>query len=317
MKVETAASLIQGEAARTRKDSDEHAPKEKGSVFSSADTSVRMPPLGEEAAVSIPEMGLSLRHGTSLKLMADSSTFLNASEEFAEVDPSADWEKWSSRGQAASFSLYYIAVMDGSSMVACLRAVLDGFPSPQPPHRPRLVIDYVTTRPEHRGRGIATLLTRFVAAAASSCNANLYVLALEESCVYWMSLGFILAEGQNLNARLNIFPDTHLLTRSGDPEDPGSEEDLLLAPPPQMEGNDGEEDSEDEDEDEDEDEEFDEEAYDEESIQRAIALSLASNSDAVLQDATRATDDAMRQDDDAEKDDDAELRAALALSLEA
>ena len=316
MKVETAASLIQGEAARTRKDSDEHAPKEKGSVFSSADTSVRMPPLGEEAAVSIPEMGLSLRHGTSLKLMADSSTFLNASEEFAEVDPSADWEKWSSRGQAASFSLYYIAVMDGSSMVACLRAVLDGFPSPQPPHRPRLVIDYVTTRPEHRGRGIATLLTRFVAAAASSCNANLYVLALEESCVYWMSLGFILAEGQNLNARLNIFPDTHLLTRSGDPEDPGSEEDLLLAPPPQMEGNDGEEDSEDEDEDEDEDEEFDEEAYDEESIQRAIALSLASNSDAVLQDATRATDDAMKQDDDAE-DDDAELRAALALSLEA
>ena len=69
MKVETAASLIQGEAARTRKDSDEHAPKEKGSVFSSADTSVRMPPLGEEVAVSIPEMGLSLRHGTSLKLI--------------------------------------------------------------------------------------------------------------------------------------------------------------------------------------------------------------------------------------------------------
>lgn len=308
MKREAEASLDHDSTARTRRDFEEQVRKEHSLCCLGA-SKIEFPALGDEAEVHMKDVGLSLRHGTSLKLMADCSNFLNESKEFAEVDPSDDWEKWSSR--QAAFSLYYIAVMDGPSMVACLRAVLDGFPSPQPPHRPRLVIDYVTTRPEHRGKGIASRLTKFVAEAAKSCNANLYVLALEESCVYWMSLGFILCEEQNINARLNIFPDTHLLKRCGDPEDPGCEEDLSLAPTPRME------DEEDElaysDGENSEEDDF-EETSDDESMQRAISLSLASSSGAVQQEATREADLIIERQDD---DEDEELRAALALSLEA
>ena len=58
--------------------------------------------------------------------------------------------------------------------------------------------------------------------------ANLYVLALEESCPWWMDKGFVLEERDTLNARLNVFPDVHLLRLVGDPEDVGSAEDLQL-----------------------------------------------------------------------------------------
>jgi hypothetical protein len=37
-----------------------------------------------------------------------------------------------------------------------------------------------------------------------------YVLALEDSCVYWMSKGFVLEDGP-INRRLNIFPDSKCL----------------------------------------------------------------------------------------------------------
>ena len=45
----------------------------------------------------------------------------------------------------------------------------------------------------------------------SGFNTASYVLAIEESCVYFMSKNFLLCENVNLNARLKVFPDTHLL----------------------------------------------------------------------------------------------------------
>ena len=43
-----------------------------------------------------------------------------------------------------------------------------------------------------------------------------------------MGKDFVLEAGRPLNARLNIFPDTHLLRRVGDPDDAGDEADLDL-----------------------------------------------------------------------------------------
>ena len=133
-----------------------------------------LPSLGEEASEYLAEKNLLLRHGTSLSLMSLVGTALNESEEFAEIDVSADWEKWSTR--RPDFSLYYAALLDpardGADAVQCvLRAVLDGVPSPSPPHRPRLIIDYVTTRPVARGRGLASLLVDFVVETSRACGA--------------------------------------------------------------------------------------------------------------------------------------------------
>jgi GNAT superfamily N-acetyltransferase len=131
--------------------------------------------------------------------MASCSAFLNDSDEFNEVDPSADWDKWANRVPGA-FSLFYAAIVDplqpegGRGIHCVLRAVLDSWPTPTPPHKPRLIVDYVATRRTHRGRGHATRLLEHVRSACAALAANCYVLALEESCPYWMDRGFVLEE---------------------------------------------------------------------------------------------------------------------------
>jgi hypothetical protein len=195
------------------------------------------------------------------------------------------------------------------AIVACLRAVLDGIPDPTPPHRPRMIIDYVTTAKHRRGTGIAGLLTQKVRADAQACGANLYVLALESSCVYWMGHDFVLAEEKNINARLNIFPDTHLLRLASDPTDGGSEDDLALSAPPRggaEEGGGGEGQGKEDDDEEEEEEE-------EEATQLAIALSLSARSSANLN--VVVEPEPHVEDSDEEDDDDEEMRAAIALSL--
>ena len=187
------------------------------------------------------------------------------------------------------------------AIVACLRVVLDGIPDPTPPHRPRMIIDYVTTAKHRRGTGIAGLLTTKARADAQACRANLYVLALESSCVYWMGHDFVLAEEKNINARLNIFPDTHLLRLASDPADVGGEDDFSLSAPPRggaEEGGGGEE---------------DEEEDEEEATQLAIALSLSARSSANLN--VVVEPEPHVEDSDEEDDDDEEMRAAIALSL--
>jgi hypothetical protein len=62
-----------------------------------------------------------------------------------------------------------------------------------------------------QGRGYAGHLLGLVSnAVAAASGANSYVLALEDSCVYWMSKVFVLDDGP-INRRLNVSPDTHLL----------------------------------------------------------------------------------------------------------
>ena len=140
-----------------------------------------LPAPGEDSCEFLAERQLILRHGTSLQLMALVGTALNESSEFEAIDPEEDWQKWQAR--RPDFSLYYAALVDpardGADSVLCvLRAVLDGVPEPTPPHRSRMIIDYVTTRPVARGRGLASHLVNFVVDAATAFGANVYVSAV-------------------------------------------------------------------------------------------------------------------------------------------
>lgn len=283
---------------------------------------------GTDMSEFLADRGLIMRHGSSLQLMTLVSECLNESDEFGEIDPSADWQKWSER--RPDFSLYYAALLDpardGEEGVVCvLRAVMDGIPTPVPPHRPRLIIDYITTRVAARGKGLASLLVNFVVEASQIFGASTYVLAIEDSCVYWMGKGFVLEEGANLNARLNIFSDTHLLRLRTDPPDPGAKEDLALKV------EDEEEEEQDGDEDMAEDQAGEEQdPGEDQDLKTAMELSLASAgpADCVDADLQKAMELSMADDKDlrsaigpslsaaAAEAEDAELQRALAMSMQ-
>ena len=217
------------------------------SSSSSSATVPGLPSLGEHS-VEILERhtGFYLKHGSSLMLMTMVGDFLNSSDEFKEVDVSSDWEKW--RRRSPDFSLYYAAIFDQSTneIVGALRAVIDGQPCPRPPHKRRLIIDYIAVLPIYQSRGFASTLVEFVLNVSIMSAANVYVLAIEESCVYFMSKNFLLCENVNLNARLKVFPDTHLLRHVENSEDNGDVADLSML----EEYGDDDDDDEDQDEDE-------------------------------------------------------------------
>ena len=84
----------------------------------------------------------------------------------------------------------------------------------------RVVIDYTYTAPEYHGRGLALSACSYVLNAAKLATASTFVLALEDSCPWWMDkYGFTLEESVLLNARFNLFPDTHLLRVKQRPDD--------------------------------------------------------------------------------------------------
>ena len=178
---------------------------------------------GEELSLYLPPIvvrqvarpELVVRHGSSLQLIAQCTSFLN--EEFSDADPSADWDKWQQKGA----SLYFLSIYDDTSAssgapAAVLRLVLDGdfgggAVGDDEPRR-RVVIDYLSTSKRAQGRGHASRLLEVAKQMAQDATANCFVLALEESCPYWMNCGFVLEEAlAETNRRLNLFPDTHLL----------------------------------------------------------------------------------------------------------
>jgi len=84
----------------------------------------------------------------------------------------------------------------------------------------RILIDYLYTIESARDRGIARQVVSLVLRMAREAGAYCYVLSLEDSAVYWMEKwGFYLCEDGGLNAKLNVFPDTHLLRLGSDPKD--------------------------------------------------------------------------------------------------
>lgn len=221
------------------------------SYVSDSTTVIGLPPLGcTETEMLEDPTGFYLQHGSSLMLQMKVGEFLNSSDMFKRVDVSNDWEEWNRR--SSDFSLYYAAVFDQStdSIVGALRAVTDGHPSPRYPHKRRLVIDYVAVLPSYQNRGLSSSLVQFVMNISIMSSANVFVLAIEESCVYWMSKGFLLCENAHLNARLNIFPDTHLLEHTGNDEDEGDVADLSMQEEFQDDEEEGEEEIDEDDEEE-------------------------------------------------------------------
>ena len=69
--------------------------------------------------------------------------------------------------------------------------------------------------------------------SAHAASANVLALALEDSCTWWMDRGFVLEQGEALNARLNVFSDY-----SGDSDDEERVADEELGDPqePEIEG---------------------------------------------------------------------------------
>ena len=91
--------------------------------------------------------------------------------------------------------------LDGTEAVkVVLRAVMDGCTAESTPRvlplRPRIIIDYLFTPQQHRGKGLATLLVKTTINIAQMFGANCYVLAIEESVPYWMARGFVQEEGR-------------------------------------------------------------------------------------------------------------------------
>ena len=150
---------------------------------------------------------LVVEHGSSLSLIARGTEVLNS--EFTAMDPEADWAKWSGLGS----QIYFFCVTEaGSRSPACvLRCILDGdFSAQISPGSRRVVIDYLLSAERARGRGYAGRLLGLAHELAALTHANMHVLAIEDSCPYWMSKGFVLEEGR-IGKRLNTFSDTHLL----------------------------------------------------------------------------------------------------------
>lgn len=218
---------------------------------------------------------LTVEHGSSLSLISKATTLLNV--EFNDMDPEADWAKW----EALGATIYFFAVTDEENPAGppagVLRLVLDGdFSNKSGSGVPnihdvgalgatcsrRVIVDYLMTSAAARGRGYAGRLLDCARELARSSTANLLVLAIEESCPFWMTHGFVLDDGP-INKRINCFPDTHLLKL------PTNRLDAFPAP---FESVDEEEDDGQADDDEDEDE--DEEEEEERQLQQALIASM-------------------------------------------
>lgn len=198
---------------------------------SSSPTKISFPPSGEEAIFSLKQQRalgnesaasatLVVRHGSSLAIMTQVCEFLAnpmQDDAFNYVDPTADHYKWSRKGM----DLYYACVVDPTNddgtILCALRAATKGIMDKSTTSKKEFLIDYVYTAPSSRDKGIAGLLVNEILTLATSFGAACYVLSIEDSAVYWMEKhSFYLVQNPALNARLNLFPDTHLLKR-GDP----------------------------------------------------------------------------------------------------
>ena len=316
-------------------------------------SALTIPPSGCEACVVLSTRQLVLRYGSTLALISKGSAAIRT--EFESEDPTADWAKWEARcspesspGTARRFALFYLLVENpAAEPIAVLRCVLDGFsgsvsgpprgvgggaaaPLAPPPLRSRMVVDFVLTMPKARGQGLASMLLEVASQTARAHAANVLVLATEDSCAWWMQKGFLLEASPALNARLNVFSDTHLLRHVSNVADEGDPADIARFA----------DEAEDDHEEEDEEEEEEEEEREDIDLQRALLASssssaagsaaaaavatsggaASSSSDSSCSaDSTSSLGKRTRSDEEPDQweDDDPELAAAIALSLEA
>ena len=272
---------------------------------------------------------IQVEHGSALSLISRGTAILN--EEFSQIDPGKNWEKWTKMGVQP----YFLAVVRPNAhanfgrldILSILSFVMDGdvesgqvLCNDTPGHRSRrIVIDYVCTPQAHQGKGYASRLLNLVTGVATRHRANMFVLSLEESCPYWMNKGFVLEPG-DINKRLNKFPDCHLLKQ------PSNLLDDFTIPPSSDEEEVGEDDDDEEEEEDDDDDEEEEEDDEVINLRNAIAASLGTAStngtSGTVVDLTNANGgnkggDALAQAIAAsmKEDDDTTLQRAIAASI--
>merc|ERR1712096_307709 len=79
---------------------------------------------------------------------------------------------------------------------------------------------------------------------AKICGMDLFVLALENSALFWLNRGFILEKSAPLNKRFNVFSDTFLLKDTGNVSGKNDPEvDDITAPTNNASGDDADDES--------------------------------------------------------------------------
>ncbi|GMI55359.1 hypothetical protein ScalyP_jg11716 [Parmales sp. scaly parma] len=195
-------------------------------------------PITSTGTVATVFNDVSFSHGSSLSLMNDVSQFFSKprkkKDNFNQIDLSSDWEKWQKRLPSAQ--LYYSCLIQNpnsingkriKSIMCALRCVTD---FDEKSNKRRVLIDYAFTEPTNRGHGFSSILIQAAMNLGKKMNANLYVLSLEDSAVYWMEKwNFVAVEDEGMKSRYNVFPDTMCMRLQTDPVEVGSKEDLQMA----------------------------------------------------------------------------------------
>lgn len=141
-----------------------------------------------------------IQHGSSKDLVKRVTDCIKISDELAHIKPRKDKRKWNDSGM----TVHYICLSTNTEPnVSSMRLVYDNT---------YCVIDYLYTVPYARKMGIGSKMVNFATRfAMTGMPRILLCLATENSCVYWMSFGFVLKElGEK--ERLNPYDDTHLLS---------------------------------------------------------------------------------------------------------
>jgi len=165
-----------------------------------------LPGAGTEQCMLL-EDGSLFRHGSSLRLMAQVTDLLNQDD--FESGLSQDWKK----NQTQRRSLYFAALEVNGDMASVLRGSVAA--DEQQETVPKLLIDYLKTKNCFAGAGLATRLVQTTRNVAKICGMDLFVLALENSAIFWLNRGFVLEKSALLNKRFNSFSDTFLLKDIG------------------------------------------------------------------------------------------------------
>jgi hypothetical protein len=261
-------------------------------------------PAGEDRFEVLGDPVYLLRHGSSLDLLRRSSRLLNSKAAgFARTDINEEIEKYFLRDA----SIYHVAIERASDghVVSVLRCIVEHDADAVPLCcRTRVIIDYLFTSKVTRGCGHANTLINWTRQWCRLNQANLYVLALEESSPYFVDRGFVLESSPGVNKRLNVFPDTHLLHDSSNSLPESFVDDVV---------------SDEEDEAEEEEAEKVAGTEIEQFVGDDAALAAAMQSEEQQRaESSGSEDDADSEMDDAEEaepdDDEAQLQRAIALS---
>lgn len=196
--------------------------------FSPSINSLTLPKKGSEeewvmeplSASSSPDLLLQYkcRYGSSLKIIAQGETLI--ADEFTSSNPNKDWKHYQKDGKELLYCI--IEDMTSDQVVCASRAILD-FPCVNNSKnskvakvnicdRKRIILDYIHTTESCRRQGLAAELVRFLQRIAKAEGTDFYVLAIEDSQVYFLSkFDMILEQDVDLRDRYNCFSDTFLL----------------------------------------------------------------------------------------------------------